>query len=169
MKLNKNSFSPKFYKWFYETSILPTNFCPYFKKLLLAWVLVALFAVPAMVLLIPTLFIGIFVKDALNMLKKNKFGAILAGFLMYVVLLVLMCIVLFFLVVFGVMQYVEGSDMAELQMLGCFFSLLGFGAGIVYLAKYLGELKRTKVKQPNILSEFIKAKYNKYCPKIDWE
>ena len=23
-------------------------------------------------------------------------------------------------------------------------------------------------KRPNIILEFIKAKYNKYCPKIDW-
>jgi hypothetical protein len=28
-----------------------------------------------------------------------------------------------------------------------------------------------KEKKPrvNLVSEFIKAKYNKYCPKIDWE
>jgi hypothetical protein len=26
-----------------------------------------------------------------------------------------------------------------------------------------------KEKKPNILAEFIKAKYNKYCPKIDWK
>jgi hypothetical protein len=25
-----------------------------------------------------------------------------------------------------------------------------------------------KEKKPNILAEFIKAKYNKYCPKIEW-
>jgi len=24
-------------------------------------------------------------------------------------------------------------------------------------------------KKPNIIIEFIKAKYNRYCPKIDWE
>ena len=24
-------------------------------------------------------------------------------------------------------------------------------------------------KQPSIIVEFVKAKYNKYCPKIDWK
>jgi hypothetical protein len=26
-----------------------------------------------------------------------------------------------------------------------------------------------KEKQPSIIKEFVKAKYNKYCPKIDWK
>lgn len=28
---------------------------------------------------------------------------------------------------------------------------------------------KPEVKQPSIITEFVKAKYNKYCPKIDWD
>jgi apolipoprotein N-acyltransferase len=28
---------------------------------------------------------------------------------------------------------------------------------------------KPEAKQPSIITEFIKAKYNKYCPKIDWD
>lgn len=166
MKLNKNSFSSKFYKWFYETSILPNNLCPYFWKLLLAWVLVALLGIPSMVLLIPFLFIGIFFKDSLSMLKDNKYGAILVGFFLNLALFVLVCIVFFFLALFGVMQYAKDSNMGVLQICGGFFSFIGGCSGISYL---LGNLNKIKVKQPSIITEFVKAKYNKYCPKIDWE
>lgn len=169
MKLNKNSFSSKFYKWFYETSILPNNLCPYFWKLLLAWVLVALFGLPSMVLLIPFLIVATFNKNALFFVKDNKYGAILVGFILYIALFVLMCIIIFFLTLFNVIPYVDGSNIAHLQIWGGIFSFFGFVSGIVYLSKYLAERKKTKVKQPNIITEFVKAKYNKYCPKIDWE
>jgi len=169
MKLNKNSFSSKFYRWFYETSILPKSLCPYFWKLLLAWALVALFWLPAIVLMLPILIIGVFNRDVLSMLVDNKYGALLMGVIIYLALFVLVCIVFFFLTLFGVMTYVEGSNIASLQLWGGVFSAFGLGGGVSYLIKYLSKIKSSKVKQPSILSEFIKAKYNKYCPKIDWE
>lgn len=169
MKLNKNSFSSRFYKWFYETSILPTNLCPYFWKLLLAWVLVALFGLPSIISLIPFLIIVIFKQEAKYLLKENKYAAILVGFIIWLALFALTCIVFFFLTLFGVLPYVDGSNIAPLQTIGGVISVFGFGYGIVYLSKYLGERKRTKIKQPSIITEFVKAKYNRYCPKIDWK
>jgi hypothetical protein len=29
--------------------------------------------------------------------------------------------------------------------------------------------KDSKEEKPNIIAEFVRAKYNHYCPKIDWE
>ena len=49
MKLTKNSFNSKLYRWFYCTNQLPINLCPYFWKLLMAWVLL----IPVVVITLP--------------------------------------------------------------------------------------------------------------------
>ena len=46
-----------------------------------------------------------------------------------------------------------------------FILLITFSPEII---KYFKPKTRTKLK-PNIIIEFAKAKYNKYCPKIDWK
>ena len=48
--------------------------------------------------------------------------------------------------------------------------LLGFSISKIF--NYLGnrnKYKPLKVKQPNIVVEFVKAKYNNYCPQITWK
>ena len=78
----------------------------------------------------------------------------------------------------------EDSNSLFFNMIGvgfmCWLIVIIFGA--IELFKWLrdkGENRNVKYddygyrilkpKQPSIITEFIKAKYNKYCPKIDWK
>jgi phosphatidylglycerophosphatase A len=69
----------------------------------------------------------------------------------------------------------------------CLITTVSAVVGITFLVKYIQHNKREKHKRyiwdeidgyidnpeyveprPNLVKEFIKAKYHKYCPKIDW-
>ena len=67
MKLNKNSISAKLFRWFYRTSELPTNLCPYFWKLVMAYV----FAIPVFIISLPYVIVD---KDSRNESLGNRIG-----------------------------------------------------------------------------------------------
>lgn len=169
MKLNKNSFSAKFYCWFYETNKLPNNLCPYFWKLSLAWLLTIVLFPPMFFLLIPAMIISIFSVDFKTSLWGNKFTFAIMGIFIYAALLIAFSIVVFAATILGLIGYVSGSWLSTFQIWGGIISCAGAGVGVYYLGKLIIEhKKKNSYKSPNIVKEFIKAKYNKYCPKIDW-
>jgi len=47
--------------------------------------------------------------------------------------------------------------------------LFGIGWGIYETVKYLKSKNSNTEKTDNIIVEMVKAKYHKYCPKIDWK
>jgi hypothetical protein len=51
---------------------------------------------------------------------------------------------------------------------GCLIGV-GIGWGINKTVKYLKLKKSDTEKTDNIIVEMMKAKYYKYCPKIDWK
>lgn len=141
MKLNSNSLSSKLYRWFYGTNDLPNNFCPYFWKLLLAWVTLipyALFCTPVIIY---------------ELIDKHN----------------------------NRYEYSDNSVGERLgYSIGIYFLLILIG--LIRLVEYIRERnKQRKIKydengrrireepKPNLFIEFIKAKYNKHCPRIDWD
>jgi hypothetical protein len=92
MKLNSNSLSARLYKSFYSTKTLPNNSCPYFRKLVLAWLL----AIPCIFLTLPPRIMSMVDKD---MDDKNNIGI---GIAIWSVLFIIYCmfsvISLFFIV-----------------------------------------------------------------------
>jgi hypothetical protein len=56
---------------------------------------------------------------------------------------------------------------------GCIFwgclILVGITWAIVKTVVYLESKKSDDEKTDNIIVEMVKAKYHKYCPKIDWK
>lgn len=173
MKLKENSFSANFYKWVYETKQLPKNLCPYFWKLLLGWVIWIIFGIPIAALLVPMLVISLFDKEIKGDLNGNKYGFAVAGAIIYFLIFCVASVVIFLLTLFSVIQFVEDEGFYDLQMIGGMitFVLIIFGiiAGILYLHNNKNRPDKNIDKSPNIVKEFIKAKYNRYCPKIDWE
>ena len=59
MKLNSNSISSKLYRWFYGTKELPNNLCPYFWKLVLAWLVL----IPYSLVCLPVILTEIYDKE----------------------------------------------------------------------------------------------------------
>lgn len=178
MKLNKNSFTSKLYKWFYgvgEYQGLPNNLCPYFWKVVLMYLTI----IPYVLISIPVVVYDLFDKGYENGDRKvgERLG-ISVG--VYIGLFVLAALISAIAAIF--LKVDKGSLFEFLVVGGCLIwaglIIIGVIEGVKYLREYSTTnesyydenqhkwvTKKTKV---NMTTEFIKAKYNKYCPKIDW-
>lgn len=177
MKLNSNSISSKLYRWFYGTKTLPTNLCPYFWKLVLAWLVL----IPYSLFCLPIILTEIYDKD--YKYTDNSTGKRIGMSFM-------ICAILFFLT-------------SMLSAIGLFFIsperhsfyefLAAVGIVVWIVVTVVGVIEgykaftdwnyRRKIKydengrriytesEPKtyLIVEFAKAKYNKYCPKIEWK
>lgn len=178
MRLNKNSFTSRLYKWFYgvrEYQGLPNNLCPYFWKVVLMYLTI----IPYVLISIPVVIYDLFDKEYEN--GDTKVGerlGISAG--VYIALFVLTTLISAILALF---IKVEKDTLFEFLVVGgCLFWAGLIVIGVIEGTKYLSEYSTTnesfydpqqerwvtKKTKVNLTTEFIKAKYNKYCPKIDW-
>jgi hypothetical protein len=184
MELNKNSNSAKLYRWFYnldsEFDEMPTNLCPYFWKLVLMWVTI----LPFTLITLPVQIITKFDKKTFG----ESFGYTLAFYFASFALLVLSALPISFFTTFT-----KGGFWDSMRNGSILCWLIIIAVAIYYGLKHLfiwvkeggklydedgsryygydseGNKIYYKTKKPNIVAEFIKAKYNKYCPKIDWK
>jgi hypothetical protein len=177
MKLNSNSISAKLYKWFYATNDLPTNLCPYFWKLIFAWLIV----IPYSLFCIPVILMELY--DKTYEVTDNSPGKRIGYSLLIYVFLFVIASMLSFIGLFFIAPE-KDSFYGFMGTLGCALWIIGIVIGIVEGVKALKEWNRTrkikydengyriweqpKEKEPSIVVEFVKAKYNKYCPKIEW-
>ncbi len=173
MKLKSDSFSVFIYKFVYNTQTLPNNLCPYFWKWLLMWVLV----IPYTLILGPLLIIEAITKTEVD---EHPFLRIMVSAMVY--------LGLFVVFTYGYMNYqlfkaifhcysydrsaATTAGIADLIITG----FIGIGLLIKNWYNIIDFFKGThivhatnKPKKEYIIIEFIKAKYNKYCPPIDWE
>ena len=166
MKLNKNSISAKLFRWFYRTSELPTNLCPYFWKLVMAYV----FAIPLFIISLPYVIID---KDSCNESLGSRIGlGFVCWFILFLLIVALSPIMLFWY------TPVKDSFLEILIYCGFLTWVVGLLIGIIWFIHYLGEKIKErkwesrnlpkKEKRSNIIVEMVKATYYKYCPKIDW-
>lgn len=183
MKLKQNSISARLYRWFYITDNMPSNLCPYFWKLVAMWVLLgpgALISAPMMIV---------------NRGEKMEWPSrIIGGALLYFVAYILMLMVfapISYLMI-GISEkywnFQLGGFTGWVLTIACLIVL--FIVRKVEKRKeekarkrspYIWDEEGNYVTNPDyeefepktprtyILKEFIKAKYNRYCPKIDWE
>lgn len=161
MKASRKSIHAKLYEFTY-ISDLPENLCPYFWKLVFAF----LMFIPNFILQLPSLIVASFVKThGLDNSKEKREG----GILLYIVM-AMIC------------GYIHINIQLVKAMLGCYSycqncanagwlidSLILTVIIVLLTRRFIGKSKRSEEKKPGIVSEFIKAKYGKYCPKIDWE
>lgn len=181
MNLNENSITARLYKWFYYTGNLPKSLCPYFWKL----VFMLLAIIPYTIISLPfLLFTIVFPKhrrkpyeDVLYHWNKNSSDLIVHGLVGYCILTYVS------IMLFPLCWYLPEHTkfINELIKVGAIawgstiFSTII--AGIIYFIDYLNQRKyryvslsdrNNKHTQNSIVTEFVKAKYNKYCPKINW-
>lgn len=164
MKLNKNSISAKLFRWFYSTRELPTNLCPYFWKLVMAYV----FAIQLFIITLPYAIID---KDSCNESLGNRiYIGLFCWFILSLLIAALTPIILFW------HTPVKGSLLESLIHYGFAVWAAGLFTGVMWFIHHLGEkIKERKrrnlpkeEKRSNIIVEMVKATYYKYCPKIDW-
>lgn len=165
MKLNNSSW----YVWIYRSSYgiekyqLPKNLCPFFWKLLLSFVL------------LPFVFFG-----HLCNIKRIELNGIAIGSLIQVLMLLITGVTF--------SDYFHAHYWTWILFFKCyglaFLFITGFVIGIViiillltyiqFIIKYIKtnrkpkKIKTYQQKEPSIITSFIKAKYNKYCPSIEW-
>src|SRR5688572_21873594 len=163
--LSKKSWHSTLYRLTYGYyGDLPSNLCPYFWQLLFALVLTAtvgLFLLPYY--LVDKLLFG---NDSYKWgyFSNANIGSALGSYILC--FLVFMMIFIFFLPwnektrdiwIFGLIEWT-----VVLSIAGYFLWKKWFPE------KIKTHYVESKKKEPSILVEFIKAKYNKYCPKITW-
>jgi len=173
MKLRDKSISAKLYRWFYATNSMPQSLCPYFWKLILMW----FFILPYTILSLPIILIDLRMEE-----ERSTWERAGMGFIFWFILAMIICMLSWFGLFFA---KPEKNGIWSFMLVSGF---IGWGAsivlGIVALFKWAREKwenrhvkydangrriwERVKEKEPSIIVEFVKAKYNKYCPKIDW-
>jgi hypothetical protein len=173
MKLNINSVTARLYRWFYATAKMPQSLCPYFWKLGLMWV----FIIPYSVISLPTILMDLRMPD-----DRGTFERIGVGGITWVMLGMLACMLSWI----GLFFAEPAKDGFWIHAIA--IGLIGWGAATVFgvagLFKWSKEKwenrhvkydkngyriwEPVKEKEPSLVVEFIKATYNKYCPKIDW-
>jgi hypothetical protein len=166
MKLNKNSISAKLFRWFYGTKELPTNLCPYFWKLVMAYV----FVIPLFIISFPYIIID---KNSCN---KSLDSRIWLGFVFWIIFPASIVCLIAALSPIMLFWYtpVEDSSLEILIICGLLTWAVGLTIGVMWFIHHLGEKIKErrnlpkKEKRSNIIVEMVKATYYKYCPKIDW-
>lgn len=169
MELNRNSLSARVYREVYNTRHMPESLCPYFWKLVLAYPLIVLL----LPLLIPTWITLKFQDEADN---EYPIGAkAVIGLLLYAFGFVVFMIGVFISSCW--ISYYKGTIMYQFYFSGGFISFILGVFSVSFLIKYIIDNRKYKRKfnneyveeKPNLIVEFVKAKYNKYCPKITWK
>jgi hypothetical protein len=162
MKLNQNSLSAKLYRWFYKTNTMPTNLCPYFWKLVTAVILSPLFAICTLPY------------EIINYKRRRRdtYSDMLGTSTAYWCLIAgVICMIS----TLGLFFYIPNKSSLLWIMISvgliCWASLILVGIiwGIFATVKYLESKKSDDEKTDNIIVEMVKAKYHKYCPKINWK
>lgn len=154
MTLNYNSFNAKLYRYFYDANSMPDSICPYFWKLLIAWV----FIIPVSIFSFPAV-IG-------EIITKQSYGLGRMGF-SFLLYIALYCIVS---MVFTVMIFFNNYDsesiiVKKMSSAGIIFWIVAIGVIIVEVVKYIRDNKL----EDSVIVGFVKSKYNKYCAKITWK
>jgi len=152
MELKLNSWHSRLYQHFYGVDP-PENLCPYFWKIILALVLV----VPVEIFCIPRTILKLVRKDASLI---TDFPKILTSFILYTLLAVV--IILSFPILYYIFNVGGLADQAEAGII--LWGLVIIVTGCLWLFTR----ERNESSSPNIFTEYIKASYHKYCPKITW-
>lgn len=174
-KLKKTSISTKLYMWVYNREVyeLPTNLCPFFWKTIFAYIL----SIIVGTLSLPILLITGFGKFMFTSYIQKSIASLSQFTLaVYVITWFAWCYIAAISLFFN--TYSNGSLMEAASSIGL---ILWFGT-IVFILIRIIELYRKHLSNKrwrenglpkkqvadNIIIEFIKSKYKKYCPSIEW-
>jgi len=187
MEIHYNSINARLYRWFYNVSDMPQSLCPYFWKLL--WLYLAI--IPMIVFTLP-----LQIYDKFD--KQNNTDRLRDGLIGYGILFFSFAMISSLSLLFGFKPIDNDSFISKYIGLGVALwyvaILVGVIIGIVKLVnykkrkyyyeyadddyygrKYYFDKNHQRVyvdeqeEKDSLLVAFIKAKYNRYCPKITWK
>ncbi len=184
MKLSTSNLTTKLYLWFYGKTEreLPTNLCPYFWKLVLMFLLI----VPYSVFCVPVIIYEVVMKLWKNEDSDSQNGErILFSFVTYLGLTILSSLVVAITLFWNSYPHKTNPILNNLSILGVMLWFVILVVGSYHLIKGIYEYIREKNHEKkfkydengyriypepkvNIVKEFVKAKYHKYCPRIEW-
>lgn len=175
MKISINSWHVKLYKYIWKVSYmyngdLPNNLCSYFWITLINIILF----IPIFILRTPLYLIWIF--TMIFKFKKIEYKRFLINMdmdynkenstslnIIFLVFVILAMILFEYHFIRGIMNLPYNKEFYfGAQLINTVFLIMG--AAILLVVKS----SKKKHKKPSLLKEFIKAKYHKYCPKIEW-
>jgi len=162
MKANSKSLHARLYKFTYSSD-LPVNLCPYFWKLV--WGVIIL--IPNFIIQLPILIYHIFQdkEDYKSDTAKDNRG-IGTGIWLGLIVLSGYLYLHYHMVKAVFNAYSYDSDLAAIGTIIDIVFLL------VFLVLWYSEWRKANPKEekpPGVVQEFIKAKYNNYCPKLEWD
>ena len=180
MKLSKSSVLSKLYCWFYVTNKLPISLCPYFWRTVLMFILFVPYCIVSLPVIIGSIFckdfrVEIDIRDYHRTSIESPWSRVGFGVMIYVLILFFSIVLLPLLPLF--------IDIVPKSKLSHFITAMGIIdiSGVVlfifcifysFISDYFRERQMNnlivKEKTSNIIVEMVKAKYKKYCPKIDW-
>jgi hypothetical protein len=154
MTLKYNSFNAKLYRYFYGTENMPKSICPYFWKLLMAW----LFIVPVTLLCFPVV-IG-------EIIQKESYGLqrMFYTFILFIFLIWISSMVCAVLLIFN--DYEKGSMVISMGSIGIIVWLFMIIVGTIEGVKYVKDSGKIS---NSVIVGFVSSKYNKYCARITWK
>ena len=175
MKLNYDSYLSRLYRWFYLTDNMPNNLCPYFWKLVIMLILI----LPTAIISLPIILIETIKKEEFTTYSE-RFGL---SFIAYVLIIALISIGA--AACWPWFTYSKNSFLDNCAHLGVMMFVFGFAYGIYSLLKWIFNsisdrityttndegrkvYRERREPRPNIIVEFIKAKYEKNCPRVEW-
>ena len=166
MKIYEDSINTKLYLWFYSTNEwdLPKNLCPYFWKLVIMYILI----VPYSIFCLPIVLSDIYESVAKNNRSTiNTMDRVYLSIVLYLVLFLIVSLLSTFIIPWTDPNSFLGK--AGRGAIIAWIVIIGIASyeGIKYLRRR-SRISEKKEKSPNIIVEFTKAKYYKYCPTIEW-
>lgn len=162
MKLNYNSVSANIYRWFYSTTNMPSNLCPYFWRWLIMWILI----IPYSLLVLPYY---IFNRRSDPHRGERPFF----GLLFYIGLALGLSMILSAIHIFTPIQF-PLSLTTLIDIGNCIWTVLVislFARIVDFIKSKIFHKKNPSVQRSfgsSLIIEYIKSTYNKSCPRIDW-
>ena len=154
MTLNYNSFNAKLYRYFYDANSMPDSICPYFWKLLMAWV----FVIPVSLFSFPAVIAEIITKQTYGLARLFMSG---------VLYMLIYCIIsMVFTVLLFINHYDSESIIVKIGSAGIIIWLLAIVITVIETVKYLRSSNKVS---DSVIIGFVKSKYNKYCARITWK
>lgn len=170
MELSKKTWHAKLYCLTYGIGTLPNNLCPYFWKIVIAMLLF----VPLTIFFLPRIVFNKLVNRFTHDDDVSDDGYLSVQIFIAIGVNVL----LFVLFCMAYMWFIPAFINKDLKLHPIWvFGSLGYILTLIVtilIFQVRRKEKRTekqvyKKPEPNIFIEFVKAKYNRYCPKIDWK
>jgi len=160
MKLSKKSFSAKLYRYFYSINDceMPKSLCPYFWKLVIAYLLF----IPLEILATPYNLFHIIMnkiqkKDAFHDICSHDMTPISKVFIVALISIILFAIFYAFIPLIHLFHPVSKNMLINAYILDCAFIILGI---IGFFAWYKDN--------DNLAKTYISAKVKRICPRIEW-